>query len=210
MTSADFFQFESEIYSSAGRLDPWAWCWREGAIPEGSIEVSPLGAIAVLAKSGKMRRLPVGVIGPREASRQQQETAAALGREIGRSNLTLLCGGMGGVMESAAAACHSAGGLTVGFLPGESWRDANPFITLPLATGLSEGRNIVIARSSLALIAIGTSYGTLTEVAYGLHFGKPVIGLTGAPEVDGVVHVSTVADAMSCLATRLLGAASVS
>ena len=80
-------------------------------------------------------------------------------------------------MEAAARGAKSAGGLTVGVLPGTSREEANPYIDIPVVTGLGEARNVIITRSVHAVIAIGGMYGTLSEIAFACKFGIPVIGL---------------------------------
>ena len=156
---------------------------------------------------GGARHLPIGLIGPRDASRAQLDTAKSIGAQIGQLGLTMICGGKGGVMAAAAQGCHDAGGLSVGLIPDSDWRQANPFIALPLATGLGEARNMVIAKSCVVLIAIGNSYGTLSEIAYGLHFSKAVIGLAGAPKINGLIAVKSPEDAITKMAQHLMNAA---
>ena len=80
-------------------------------------------------------------------------------------------------MEAAARGAKSAGGLTVGILPGISQQEANPYIDIAIATGMGEARNVIIARSCGALIAVEGMYGTLSEIALACRFGVPVIGL---------------------------------
>jgi hypothetical protein len=152
----------------------------------------------------------VGVIGPREASHVRLATAEELGHALGGLGLTVMCGGKGGVMEAVCRGAKAAGGLTVGVLPDSDWRGANDFVDLPIATGLSEARNAVIAKAAVALIAVGGSYGTLTEVAYGLHFGKTVLGLCDPPLVEGLERVPDVPCAIARLAAGLLDDAPVS
>ena len=103
--------------------------------------------------------------------------------------------------------CRKAGGLMVGLLPGSKPDEANPFVGIPLPTGLGEARNMIIAKSARVLVAIGGSYGTLSEVAYGLHFSKPVISLNDAPDVDGVRHVADADEAVAAVLEELLLAA---
>jgi uncharacterized protein (TIGR00725 family) len=91
--------------------------------------------------------------------------------------MILICGGMGGVMTAACQGAQSAGGLTVGVLPGLSAADANPYVDVPIVTGLGEARNIVIVRTAAAVIAVGGEFGTLSEIAFALKLGRPVIGL---------------------------------
>jgi uncharacterized protein (TIGR00725 family) len=188
------------------RLDPWMWRWcpEDERSGRAAAPGDALAALAALKGAGAVRRLPVGVIGPRDATPAQLEAAQALGRALGGLGLTVMCGGKSGVMAAVCEGAHAAGGLTVGLLPDADWRGANPAVVLPIATGLSEARNAVIARAAVALVAIGGSYGTLTEVAYGLHFGKTVIGLCEAPEVEGLERVPDVEGALRRLAEALL------
>jgi len=119
----------------------------------------------------------IGVIGGAQADRASLEAAARVGRLIAEAEAVLVCGGLGGVMEAAARGAKAAGGLTVGILPGSSPSDANPFIDVPIATGLGYTRNSLVAMNADALIAIDGEYGTLSEIAYGIILGKKVIGL---------------------------------
>jgi len=123
------------------------------------------------------RKRRIGVIGSSRPSPESVRLAEAVGRLLGQAGVVLICGGLGGVMEAAARGAAGAGGLTVGLLPGTQAADANPFIALPLPTGLSYARNILVVRASQALIAIEGGYGTLSEIAFALQLGVPVIGL---------------------------------
>ncbi len=109
------------------------------------------------------------------------------------------------------AVCRGAvrhGGIAVGILPTPIPSLAISHVTIALATGLGEARNAVIARAVLALIAIGDSYGTLSEVALGLHFGKRVIGLEGAARIAGVRHTASATEALTAVALHVLAAES--
>ena len=161
----------------------------------------------VLGQAAPLRHLVVGVIGPRDATAQQEKTAEAVGRVLGERGLTVICGGKSGVMEAVCRGCSAVGGLAIGILPGTTPDDANPFVGIPLPTGLSEGRNMVIARAARVLVAVGGSYGTLSEVAYGLHFSKRVIGLEGAPQVDGVIHARSIDAALDLTLEALIASA---
>jgi uncharacterized protein (TIGR00725 family) len=99
----------------------------------------------------------------------------------------LICGGRGGVMETACRGAKSAGGLTIGILPGTNPRKANPYVDIPIVTGIGEARNAIITRTAQAVIAIGGSYGTLSEIAFALSFGTPIVGL-GTWEVQREGH----------------------
>lgn len=119
----------------------------------------------------------IGVIGGNNAAPEILSLAEEVGREIARAGATLVCGGRGGVMEAACRGSHSESGLTVGILPGDSRIEANDFVDIPVVTGMGIGRNILVVRSSQAIVAIDGSFGTLSEISYALQLGIPVIGL---------------------------------
>jgi hypothetical protein len=123
------------------------------------------------------RRLRIGVLGPGRAAVETLALAQEVGAEIARRGGILVCGGLDGVMEAAAHGAKEAGGITVGILPGVDAGEANEFIDVPVVTGMGEARNVVVVRSSNAVIAIAGSYGTLSEIALALKIGVPVVGL---------------------------------
>jgi hypothetical protein len=125
----------------------------------------------------KKESIFIGVIGGSEAKPQVARLAEEVGREIAKKGAVLICGGLGGVMEAACKGASEAGGLTIGILPGDNRREANPFVQIPIATGIGYARNAAVAKSAQAIIAIDGSYGTLTEIGYALQSGIPVIGL---------------------------------
>jgi uncharacterized protein (TIGR00725 family) len=108
-----------------------------------------------------------------------------VGRLVASRGAVVVCGGLGGVMESACRGAKAAGGLTVGLLPGSDRSDANPFVDVALPTGLGEARNALVVAAADVVIAVGRGYGTLSEVALALKAGKPVIGLD-TWDVEGV------------------------
>ena len=119
----------------------------------------------------------VAVIGASNATEWELATAERLGALLAEAGCVLVCGGLGGVMEAVARGVRAAGGLTIGVLPGADPNDANPFVDVPLATGMGEMRNALIVRAARAVIAIGGGHGTLSEVALALRIGTPVVGL---------------------------------
>jgi uncharacterized protein (TIGR00725 family) len=119
----------------------------------------------------------IGVIGGSDVSPKVAALAEEVGREIARCKAVLVCGGMGGVMEAACKGAAGEGGLTIGILPGDSRRQANRYVRIPIITGIGYARNVAVVKSSQAVIAIDGSYGTLTEIGYALQSGIPVIGL---------------------------------
>jgi len=133
----------------------------------------------------------IGVIGAGECSPEIYHQANELGHLIGKNDWVLFCGGLGGVMEGAAKGCYQSGSITVGILPGKEKDSANPFITLPIATGLGEGRNLLVVRASDVVVAIAGGYGTLSEIGFALKIGKPVVGLKTWPGIDGIDYVET-------------------
>ncbi len=146
----------------------------------------------------------IGVIGASECPYHVYKIAEDIGRKIARKGWILICGGLGGVMEAASKGCSMEGGITVGILPGKEKKEANPYIKIPIPTGLSEGRNLIIINCSDLLIAIGGGYGTLSEIGFALKSGKPVIGINTWKNIPGIHYVEDPEDAIS-LAEKLLG-----
>ena len=119
----------------------------------------------------------VAVIGGGECSPKEALLAEEVGRELVKQGVTLICGGLGGVMEAACKGASSAGGVTIGVLPGDNRQAANPYVQIPIVTGIGYARNIIVVKSAQSVIAISGSYGTLTEISHALQSGIPVIGL---------------------------------
>lgn len=119
----------------------------------------------------------IAVIGGSECSPQEAQMAEEVGRELAQRGVAVICGGLGGVMEAVCRGAALAGGRTVGILPGHSSREANPYVEIPVVTGMSYARNVIVVKSAEAVIAIGGSYGTLSEIAHALQNGVPVVGL---------------------------------
>ncbi len=141
------------------------------------------------------KRTRIAVIGGSRAGRQALDTALEVGRLIARSGAVVVCGGLGGVMEAASRGAREEGGLVIGILPGGSGADANPWVDVPIATGLGYTRNSLVVMNADAVIAVDGEYGTLSEIAYGLIHGKKVIGL-GTWEVKGVIAAATPEEAV--------------
>jgi len=119
----------------------------------------------------------IAVIGGGQPSPQEAQLAEEVGRELAKQGAILVCGGLGGVMEVACKGASSGGGVTIGILPGESRQAANPYVQIPIVTGIGYARNVAVVKSAQAVIAIGGSYGTLSEISHALQSGIPVIGL---------------------------------
>jgi uncharacterized protein (TIGR00725 family) len=141
------------------------------------------------------KRTRIAVIGGSRAGRQALDTALEVGRLIARSGAIVVCGGLGGVMEAASRGAREEGGLVIGILPGGSGADANPWVDVPVATGLGYTRNSLVVMNADAVIAVDGEYGTLSEIAYGLIHGKKVVGL-GTWDVKGIVAAATAEEAV--------------
>lgn len=138
----------------------------------------------------------VGVIGSMLAKDEHYKRAREIGRLAAEKGAVVLTGGLGGVMEAACRGAKDAGGSTVGILPGFDPSDANPYVDIPVVTGLNHARNIVVVRTSSVLIAVGGEYGTLSEIAFALKLGKPVIGLESWDVGEGIIKADDPADAV--------------
>ena len=119
----------------------------------------------------------ITVIGDSSCSPEEANLAQSVGELLAQQGATIVCGGLGGVMEAVCRGAKSKGGLTVGILPGQDSSMANPWVDIPIVTGIGEARNVVVVKSAQAVIAIGGGYGTLSEIAYALKSRIPVIGL---------------------------------
>lgn len=119
----------------------------------------------------------VGVVGSGESDSATDRIAERIGRELAEAGAVLVCGGLGGVMEAACRGAAGAGGLTIGLLPGVERDSGNRWLSVAIPTGLGELRNGLVVRASDVLIAIGGEYGTLSEVAFALKLGRPVVGV---------------------------------
>jgi len=151
------------------------------------------------------QRVHIGVIGAGDCSEELYGLAREFGRYIARNKWVLFCGGLGGIMQGAAEGCSREGGMAVGLLPGNKKESANPFITIPIPTGLSEGRNLLVVRASDVIVAISGGYGTLSEIGLALRIGKPVVGLKTWSGIDGIEYVETVEQAIGAVERYLAG-----
>ncbi len=138
----------------------------------------------------------IAVIGAGIADESLCKIAEEVGKFIARRNAILICGGLGGVMEAGTRGARSEGGITVGILPQDHKNEANSYIDIPVATGFGEGRNVSIACTADAIIAIGGEYGTLSEIAFGLRIGKPVIGIK-TWDIKGIIKAENAEDAVN-------------
>lgn len=142
------------------------------------------------------------MVGPGDAvAAEELDTAEEVGRLLAEGGAVVVCGGLGGVMEAACRGARSAGGLTLGILPGKDRRAANPYVEVAVPTGLGEVRNALVVRAADAVVAVGGAYGTLSEIALALKAGTPVVGIGtweltrgGTPD-GGILDASSAAEA---------------
>lgn len=210
MSHADLFWCSKEhVLRRAGqRYDSWSLTWVEDTSPVETSEqasLTPLEAATALFSPARGRGVPIGVIGPREPTPQQYDVAEQLGRRLAEIGLTVLCGGKGGVMEAVCRGSLNAGGRPIGLIPDTEWQDANPYVAIPIASGIGVARNAIIARACFALIAVGGGYGTISEMAFGLQFGRLVLALADAPVVPGAIICADVDEAVERACGRILG-----
>ncbi len=151
-----------------------------------------------------MKRAPyVAVVGASAGTPSELALGETVGRLLAERGAVLVCGGMGGVMEAAAGGAINAGGTTVGILPTASRLDANPYLTIAVATGMGEARNAIVVRTADVVIAVHGEYGTLSEIALALKMGKPVVGLgtwelvREGTAIDAIVRAKSAEDAVA-------------
>ncbi len=132
----------------------------------------------------------VGVIGAGTADAALAELAYEVGARLARAGFGVVNGGLGGVMEASSRGAAEAGGLTVGVLPGASAADANDHVRIPVVTNMGHARNVIIAHTARALIAVGGSHGTRSEISIGLKLGRPVVSLRSF-DFDPAIRVAS-------------------
>ena len=140
--------------------------------------------------SAVRQKLVVAVIGGGLEDPVGEEQAHAVGVALARAGTHLVCGGLGGCMAAAARGYREGKGegIVLGILPG-AWRhDANPWIDLPIPTGVGDAQSALVAMAVDGAIVVGGGGGTLSEIGLLLRDGKPVVALPhtgGAAEMVG-------------------------
>lgn len=137
----------------------------------------------------------VAVVGASEPTEQDMADAEEVGRLLAAAGAIVVCGGRGGVMAAASKGAAGVGGTVIGMLPGDGRDDANEWVTVAIPTGIGELRNGLIVRTADAMVAVGGAYGTLSEIALGLHNGLKVYGLH-TWDIEGIEPVATPAEAV--------------
>jgi len=142
------------------------------------------------------RHIIIVVIGSSTCPQEISQIAYEVGKGIAQKGGILICGGLGGVMEAASQGAKEAGGLTIGLLPGIEKKEANPYIDIPIVTGLSIARNAILVRSSDAIIAVSGGYGTLSEIAFALQLQIPVVELLSWKLGMPIIEANTALEAV--------------
>lgn len=143
----------------------------------------------------------IAVIG---SGREWEPAAEEIGRLLAERGCTVVTGGLDEVMAAAHRGAKLAGGTTIAILPGERREAANPWAEHVVVTGIGHARNLAVAASGDAVIAVGGSYGTISEIAFALRLGRPVVALPGAPTVEGVEWASSPEEAVERALERLV------
>jgi len=145
----------------------------------------------------------IAVIGDSSCPPKETKLAETVGEILAQHDAIVICGGLGGVMEAACRGARSRNGLSIGILPGEDSSAANPWVSIPVTTGIGYARNMAVVKSAQAVIAIGGSYGTLSEIAYALKSNIPVIGLNtwtlsqNGQRKDPIIRVNNAQEAVN-------------
>jgi len=138
---------------------------------------------------------------------EHEGLAEEVGRLLAERGCTVVTGGLGEVMAAAARGAKQAGGATIGILPGESRADANEWTDHVVVTGTGHARNLAVVATGDAVIAVGGSWGTLTEIGFASRLGRPVVILEPGLAVDGVPRAWSPSEAVDLALSRLGGAA---
>jgi len=147
----------------------------------------------------------VAVIGAGACDPETASVAEDVGERLAGAGYVLATGGLGGVMEAASRGASRAGGLVLGILPGDQAEAANRWVDVPVVTGMGEARNAILVQTAAAFVAVGGSYGTLSEIAFALRRGRPVVSL-GSWQVDPrIERAETSEEAVTWLLDQLGG-----
>jgi len=144
------------------------------------------------------------VIGAGKCDAAVYETARLLGGLLAGCGFEIVCGGLGGVMTAVCQGAQEAGGRTIGILPGDDPTQANPFVEVPVVTGLGIARNVLVVKNGEAVVAVSGGPGTLSEIGIALKIGRPVVVLGHFDVIDGVVAAKTPQQAAVLLQSLLI------
>jgi uncharacterized protein (TIGR00725 family) len=150
-----------------------------------------------------MRKKIVAVIGGHSCNEEVEQLSQNLGKKLARVVNIMVSGGLSGTMEAVCSGFKAGGGLTIGIIPGYNKKDANKFVDIVIPTGIGFARNVLVVKSADVVVALPGETGTLSEIAYCLQFGIPVISL-GSWDIKGVIKANTLADTLKKL-KKILG-----
>ena len=142
-----------------------------------------------------MRKRVVSVIGGHSCTEEVEQIAHNLGKNLAKVVDILISGGLSGTMKAVCCGFKAGGGLTIGIIPGYNKNEANPFVDIVIPTGLGLARNVLVVKSADVVVALPGEAGTLSEIAYCLQFGIPVISLKSW-DIPGVIKVETAEEAI--------------
>lgn len=145
----------------------------------------------------------VSVIGAGTCDAAVYETARRVGALLAKAGFAVVCGGLGGVMRAACQGAREAGATTIGILPGDDPAAANPYVDVPVVTGLGIARNVLVVKNGEAAIAVAGAAGTLSEIGVALKLGRPVVALGRYGSLDGVIPAATPEEAVALVASLL-------
>jgi hypothetical protein len=149
-----------------------------------------------------MHKTIVSVIGGHSCTDEVEQLTQNLGKKLAKVVDILVCGGLSGVMKAAASGFKAGGGITIGIIPSYDKNEANAFIDIVIPTGLGLARNVLVVKSADVVVALPGESGTLSEIAYCLQFGIPVISLSSW-DIPGVIKARTVQEAVERVKTLL-------
>lgn len=150
----------------------------------------------------------VSVIGAGACDTATYEAARVLGRLLAGRGFEVVCGGLGGVMTAVCQGVREAGGRAIGILPGDDPAEANPFVDVPIVTGMGIARNVLVVKNGDVAVAMAGGAGTLSEIGLALKIGRPVVALGPYGALDGVLAAKTPEEAADMAATLCGGAQS--
>jgi hypothetical protein len=142
-----------------------------------------------------MRKKIVGVIGGHSCTNEVEQISLNLGKKLAKVVEILVSGGLSGTMKAVCKGFKAAGGTTIGIIPSYSKADANEYVDIAIPTGIGLARNVIVVKSADVVVALPGAAGTLSEIAYCLQFGIPVISLNSW-DIDGVIKAKTIDEAV--------------
>jgi len=141
-----------------------------------------------------MRKQVIGVIGGHDCTPEVEQIAQEIGKKLSKVANYLVCGGLSGTMQAVCKGFKAENNVTIGIIPSYDKKDANSYIDIVIPTGLGLARNVLVVKTADVVVALPGKSGTLSEIAYCLQFGIPVISLNSW-DIEGVIKVKTAEEA---------------